>query len=166
MSSLTSPMWLLRDQFLTEDLPGHRHLRGFALAHLVPAALVAGLLYARDVQMTNADWLLAATSILTGLTFSMTTTFWSKSIDARSDPTKALNAQVLTILDENLTHLQWTVLVGVVSTATLALTSLLADPVTGAATWATTLCGGLVIYLITLVGVALHRFSEAAVILR
>jgi hypothetical protein len=165
MSSLISPLQIVRDQFL-EERAGKNHLLLGRLLSFVPAAVVAAALLWRDVQLLNAGWLLTATSILTGLTFSMTTTFWGKTIDARDDPKKALNARILGILDDNLHHLQWTVMVGVISTGVLALTSLFADPMKGAPAAVTAVCGALVVYLITLVGLALQRFAEAAVILR
>lgn len=164
--SLISPLHLAQEQFLRQSDAGRRRLRIAQIVYLLPAIVVVAVVVVVGTRMLNAGWLLTATSILTGLTFSMTTTFWGKSIDARRSPQWATNSQILETIDENKYHLMWTVLVGVLSTASLALTSVFANPTSGAPVWATALCAGLFIYLLTLVVGAIQRFAEAALILR
>lgn len=139
-------------------------LRLSQLALLVPAGLVSLIVVIREVRLSNPAGLLTATSILTGLTFSMATTFWAKSIDARDRPDQALNSRVLDALDTTRTHLIWTVVVGVAATAVFALISVFAP--SGAPVWISATGAGLVIYMLTLVGAALHRFYVTAFILR
>lgn len=160
--SLISPARVVHDHFIDGD----DHLRFGQLFWIIPGVMTAGFVVGRQVQITNAAFLLAATSILAGMTFTMTVTFWNKSLDARRDPTRALQADILKSIDENLQHLVWTVLVGVSSTGFFALVALFASPTSGAPVWASAICGGLLMYLITLVGLALHRFAEAALTLR
>lgn len=160
--SLISPSRVLHDHFLDSN----DHVRVGQLAWILPGLVTAGFVVGREVRITNAAFLLAATSILAGMTFTMTVTFWNKSLDARRDPSRALQGDILKSIDGNLQHLVWTVLVGVASTAFYALVALFADPAAGAPVWASAVCAGLLIYLITLVGLALHRFAEAALTLR
>ncbi|MCM0619824.1 hypothetical protein [Nocardioides bruguierae] len=89
---------------------------------LGPAGIVCGLVLALEVQLVAAAPLLTATSILTGLTFSMTTTLWSRNIDARRDPDIALHAEKLSMLDGMLNHLIEAVMAGMAATAALVVT--------------------------------------------
>lgn len=158
--SLISPTRVLHDQFIQQS-----RVKKVEFVWMLPAALVSGFALGRGVELQSAALLLTATSILTGLTFSMTTTFWSKNIDARRDPQRALDALTLNVLDRNLTHLLWTVSVGVTATGVLAVTAVFTGTM-GAPSWVTAICAFFIVYLVTLVGVALHRFTEAALLLR
>lgn len=171
------PLAVPRDQFTHHRSPyTRRSPRWSQLLLLLPGALTG--LAAGWVQppMTQvAPGLLTATSILTGFTFAMATTFWNKSIDARRDPRWATSTDVLDLLDNARTHLTWTVFVGVISVAVLALFSLFGhSEVQG---WLVTimavvtragsgLAGFLVVYLITLVAAALKTFNEAVAVLK
>lgn len=164
---MISPLHLAQEQFLSRDDRGHgRKLRWSELLWCLPAVVAAFTVVHCGTRMTTASGLLTATSILTGLTFSMTTTFWSRSVDARRDPNYATNGPVLNTLDRSRDHLMWTVFVGVVAAGALAMTSIFAGGTKGAPVPVTALCAALVIYLVTLVGVALQRFAEAALTLR
>jgi hypothetical protein len=108
--------------------------------------------------------LLTATSILTGLTFTMALRFWERSIDARSDPDALADGYRLQVLDKMRTHLIWTVMVGVVATAFLALCLIFAvGPLNPQLSF---IAAFLVTYQVLLVGGALFRFSELAYYLR
>lgn len=122
-----------------------------------------------------APGLLTATSILTGFTFGMATTFWNKSIDARRDPKWATGTDVLNLIDDARNHLIWTVFIGVASVAVLTLFSLFGHStvsgwLVGPAAWAsgigTGLAAFLVIYSITLVAASLCTFNAAVAILK
>lgn len=161
-----SPLRIAADQFRPEEpISGRRQADPRALAFTIPALVVAIIVVAKQTHLTAAPVLLTSTSILTGLTFTMTTTFWSRSLDARKDPATATRAVILQTLDDARHHLLWTVLVGLATTGVLALTALFASE-KGAVVWASALCAALVIYLLTLVGVAVQRFAEAAMTLR
>lgn len=158
--SLISPTRVLHDQFIEQ-----RRVKKLEFVWLLPAVLVSGFTFGRGIELQNAALMLTATSILTGLTFSMSTTFWGKAIDARHDPKRALDPLVLDVLDRNLNHLLWTVGVGVLATGVLAVTALFSG-VGGVPPLVTAVVALLVVYLVTLVGVALQRFAEAALLLR
>lgn len=140
-------------------------LRPVQILLATPALAVGAVVIVRSVHLTNLAGLLTATSILTGLTFSMATTFWTKSIEARRRPDQALNERILTSLDETRTHLVWTVVIGLAATAALALISVF-SPGGSAPVWVSAIAAALVIYMLTLVGAALHKFYVTAFILR
>jgi len=149
---------------LDSEVAGHTRLRRLQFVYLLPA-LVTGLAVGYfDTKLSNAALLLTSTSILTGLTFSMSATFWSRSIDARRDPQSAGEARVLSLLDETRNHLIWTVMVGIISTGALSLVAIFSAGV--APVWVSAVCSFLVIYMITLVAGALQKFAEAALTLR
>lgn len=162
---LSSPLLIPRDQF-TEHVIGRRmpKLRVTQFLLMLPAVVVAGFSAGFGVRLSSPAGLLTATSILTGLTFSMATTFWTKSIDARSRPDQALNSRVLDELDSTRTHLIWTVAVGVTATAVLAIISLFWP--SGAPVAISAAAAALIIYMLTMVGVALHRFYITSIVLR
>lgn len=159
--SLISPLHVAAEQFVRDKRPRYGQLFWF-----VPGLITATAIVAQETRIMNAAFLLAATSIMAGMTFTMTMTFWNKSLEARRDPAKALQADVLTTIDDNLNHLVWTVMVGVSATGLFALVAMFADPVKGAPVAISAVCAGALLYLITLVGVALQRFAEAALTLR
>lgn len=133
---------------------------------LVPAAVLAAAALLFDVRFTQASGLFTATAITTGLTFSMATTFWTKSVEARRDPDRALDASVLNTLDRNRNDLIWTVAVGLLATAWLAGVSIFDAGPKGAAPIITAVSAFLVIYLLTLVGNALRNFARAVLLVR
>jgi hypothetical protein len=163
---------LLVDQFTEQPAGrGHRKFRRAQALLLLPALIVALLVVALHVEVSAVAPLLTATSIMTGLTFTMALRFWERSVDARRDPFLATDGERLALLDDMRTHLVWTVLVGVISTAWLALMVLFADtappkwlsvgPTLGAVG-----ASALVIYLVTLVGGVLVQFYTAGYALR
>jgi hypothetical protein len=162
---LSSPLLIPRDQF-TEPGAGRRmpRLRIAQLLLMLPAVVVGGFSAGVGIHLSSPAGLLTATSILTGITFSMATTFWTKSIEARRRPDQALNSRVLDELDTTRTHLIWTVAVGVTATALLALISVFWP--SGAPIAVSAVAAALIIYMLTMVGMALHRFYVTSIILR
>lgn len=171
------PLAVPRDQFTRHRSPyTRRSPRWGQLLLLIPGCLTGLAAWWVQPPMTQvASGLLTATSILTGFTFAMATTFWNKSIDARRDPRWATSADVLDLLDNARNHLIWTVFVGVISVAVLALFSLfghsevhgwLADVMVLATRAGSAFAGFLVVYLITLVAAALKTFNEAVAVLK
>jgi hypothetical protein len=166
MSQIT-PLQILRDHMSLEPggedrLPGQAALA--ALSVLV-ALVAAGLVIHFHVRSTGLGALLTATSIMTGLSFSMALRFWEKSIDARSDPNIIFDDERRNVLDTMRTLLLWTVLSGVVSSAWLAGVVLVAgsDPAT---TWASAVGAGAVSYQLTYVLRSLVALYSAAYTLR
>ena len=161
------PRLLLRDQFGTS-----RNLEGSPWSRVVWSEVVlAGLAAVPAVavvtlaaQVVAVAGLLTATSILTGLTYTMALRFWERSIDARSDPIYLADGQRLYVIDKMRAHLVWTVLVGVVATGYLGLAVIF---VSGAApVWSSAVMTFLVLYQVILVGGALLRFYELSYLLR
>ena len=131
---------------------------------LVPAVVYGIVVWLTHSHLTGFPALLTATSILTGLIFTMALRFWERSIDARVDPVLAVNGNMLRLLDNLRTHLVWTVFIGVLSTAWLA--SLAIFVVQAAPLWASAVATALFIYQVTLVAGSLLQFYEASYSLR
>jgi hypothetical protein len=109
--------------------------------------------------------LLTATSILTGLTFTLALRFWERSVDARRDPLQARDGKRLTLLDRMKSHLVWTVIIGVLSTLILTLSALFVDPAC-VPTSVGVVTSFAVVYQISLVAGALLEFYRASYDLR
>lgn len=91
-----------------------------ALLCFILAVMAGVIIWLLGIETTALGALLTATSIMTGLTFTMAMRFWERSIDARSDPDVVFNTERLNTLDSMRTTLLWTVLAGLISTAWLA----------------------------------------------
>lgn len=102
--------------------PQKARRRGIAAAFLcILFAVAAGVtVWLLAIETTALGALLTATSIMTGLTFTMAMRFWERSIDARSNPDLVFNTERLDTLDSMRTTLLWTVLAGLISTTWLA----------------------------------------------
>ncbi len=162
--STVSAQQILKDTFLTESSNGHKRPQTLQLLYVVPGAAVAVAVALVRPPVFPTSTLLTATSILTGLTFTMALTFWKQSIDARRDPLFATDASRLNLLDRMRAHLVWTVFVGVVSTATMVVTAIFTSH---AVPLGVVMAGGfLAVYQITLVGGALLEFYRASYDLR
>lgn len=118
MSQIT-PTQVVRDHLsLDSDEPGEKARSVVVfLAGVVLAAAVGVVVWLLGVETNANGALLTATSIMTGLVFTMTMRFWERSIDARSDPDLLFDAPRRTTIDTMRTMLLWTVFAGVLSTA-------------------------------------------------
>jgi len=134
------------------------------LALVATATIPAALVFVFSVKIPVLSGLLTATSILTGLTFTMALRFWERSIDARTNAGTLADGPRLQVLDKMRAHLVWTVLVGVAGTAFLALGVIFTA--TTPSVWLSAVAAFLVIYQVLLVGGALLRFYELAYVLR
>ena len=145
MSPITS-IQLVRDHLsLGPQYEGRR--AGSILLALLPIALAAGVAIAvimLGISSTGIGALLTATSIMTGLTFTMALRFWERSLDARSNEDMMYENKRF-ILDHMRTLLLWTVVSGVISSGWLAAVALIAgkDPATP---WASGVAAALVSY--------------------
>lgn len=172
-----SPLAVPRDQFTsyTSRVTPRRPRWGQTWL-LVPAVVVGVTAWLLRPSMAQvAPGLLTAISILTGFTFTMAITFWTKTIEARRDPSWATDRESLQAIDQARTHMIWTVLIGVLAVALLALFSIFGhvdapSRFAGAASFLTRLATAFVsllaIYLITLVGAALRMFNQLVTILK
>lgn len=172
-----TPLAVPRDQFIrSTSSVGRRQFRWGQVVLLLPGLLTAAAAWVLRPSMPGvAPGLLTVTSILTGFTFAMANTFWAKSIEARRDPRWAVDHQALDSIDTTRTHMMWTVAVGVATVAILTIFTLFGAVVVpghlGLVLQAISrigeaAAGGLVMYLICLVGVALYLFNRAVTILK
>lgn len=172
-----TPLAVPRDQFLrSTSSVGRRRLRWGQLLLLVPGLLTGvAVWFAQPPLPQLSAGVLPATAILTGFTFAMANTFWTKSVEARRDPRWAVDAQALDSIDDTRNHMIWTVAIGVLTVAILVIFALFGTTVIpgriGAVLQVLTrlgeaLAGALVLYLVTLVSAGLHLFNRAVAILK
>lgn len=140
-------------------------LPGTLFATSVVAGFAALL---NDVRLTELGGLLTATSVFTGLVFALALEFWSRSIDARSNPTYLDDGgRRLPLFDEMRTYLLITVAVGVLSTATLgALIVFGSDGTELLSTWGSAISITLMLYQLLLVLGAVLRMAQTGYLLR
>lgn len=120
MSPITS-LQLVRDHLSITPGSSRRSLSIWLEVGIFGAAVVVGVVvWLLGIETTGAPALLTATSIMTGLTFTMAMRFWERSLDARSNPDLIFDKERKEVLDSMRTVLLWTVLAGVVSTGWLA----------------------------------------------
>jgi hypothetical protein len=163
--SLLSPSRVVTEQFVRpSDGERRGRIRWSSVVALLPGVVTAGAAGLVHARMRDPGLFLAACAIVTGLMFSMATTFWSKSIEARRDSRYVWDGRALDTFDDNRNQLIWTVGVGIAVSACLALTALFAIP--PVPIWLTAIVGGSVIYLLTLTAIALKRFYEAFYLLK
>ena len=145
MSQITS-LQIVRDHLsITPNAP-KRAVNVALEASIVLVAATAGVVvWLLGIETRAAGVLLTATSIMTGLTFTMAMRFWERCLDARSNPDLIIDEERKQVLDSMRTILLWTVLAGILSTAWLAgLALVLGDR--AAAAWSTGLSAALVAY--------------------
>lgn len=162
--SLVPPSQLFRDLARVETAKGVRRDWSW-LVYLGVACIPAVVVFFRAPSVLPVGPLLTATSILTGLTFTLALRFWERSVDARKDPFMATDGARLNLVDRMRTYLLTTVLVGVLSTLVLALVAILGDP-KSTPRGVSVMVTGLFIYQIVLVGASLIEFYRASYDLR
>lgn len=166
MSQIT-PTQVVRDHLaLDSDVPSQktRSIAVFAFG-LVFAALVGVGVWLLGIETNANGALLTATSIMTGLVFTMTMRFWERSLDARSDPDLLFDAPRRTTIDTMRTMLLWTVFAGIASTAWLAVLALVYGTGSSPA-WPTGVSAGLVTYQMFYVVRSLLALYSASYTLR
>lgn len=146
MSQITS-LQVVRDHLSPRagDARKRRNSIGIAAAMLVGAVAAGVAVWQLGVETNAIGGLLTATSIMTGLTFTMAMRFWERSIDARSDPNLIFDEERKAVLDGMRTLLLWTVLAGILSTSWLAALAIFVGTGTACA-WATGIAAGAVTY--------------------
>jgi hypothetical protein len=166
MSQITS-LQVVRDHLALT--PGNESRRSPSLwieaGILSLSALVGVVVWLMGIETDAIGGLLTATSIMTGLTFTMAMRFWERSIDARSNPDLIFDEERKAVLDNMRTLLLWTVLAGMVSTTWLAGLAIFVG--SGAVSaWATGIAAGLVAYLLLYVLRSLLELYWASYTLR
>lgn len=166
MNQIT-PTQVVRDHLaLDSDVAGEtrRNVFGFVVGLMLAAGV--GVAVWLSCLTTDANGaLLAATSIMTGLVFTMAMRFWERSLDARADPDLLFDAPRRNVLDTMRTTLLWTVFAGITSTAWFAALALVYGTATSPA-WVTGISAGLVTYQLFYVVRALLALYSASYTLR
>lgn len=160
--TLLHPTRIFRDQFTRPANIGIGRRVPSLLQSLwvITAAAVGLALWVNNVSTIAVGALLTATSIMTGLTFTMAMRFWERRVDARSDPDIMFDLKRVDLLDAMSTHLLWTVIAGILCTAWLAGAALVSG--TSVADWASGIAGGLFSYQLMLVLHGLVKLYSAA----
>jgi drug/metabolite transporter (DMT)-like permease len=157
---------LLSDQFISVPATtGGRRRPWEQYASVVLGLIGAALVALRGCGTDATGALLSATSILTGLIFTMAMRFWERSIDIRDDPNAFLNPERVGTIDRMRSQLIWTVLCGIVSTSWLAGMALTTGNAVSTV-WAAAVAAGLIVYQLAQVGVALLSLYAASYTLR
>jgi len=166
MSQIT-PSQILRDHLaLSEEAKADRPRKLGLFILFISIALIVGSFVLLMGAKTNAiGVLLTATSIMTGLIFTMAMRFWERSLDARSDPDLLFDTARRTTIDDMRTLLLWTVFAGILSTAYLS--ALVIFIGTGTANeYGTAVAAGLITYQLLYVGRALLSLYSSSYTLR
>ena len=159
--TVLNPTEIFRGQFTKARPLSWKSIRWPEIALFAVALLPGALMLWQDVRTIAVGAVLTATSIITGLTFTMAMRFWERRIDISSAKQTAGYLQRKTLVDEMGTHLIWTVLVGVASTAWAAFGAL----VSGAnlEPWATAVCATLLTYQLLMVAEALLKLYTSSI---
>lgn len=156
-----SPTEIFRGQF-TKSRPLHWKYVRWLEVGLFAVALVPGfLLFFLGVKTIAIGAILTATSIITGLTFTMAMRFWERRIDISSAKQTTGFLERKSLIDEMGTHLIWTVLVGVASTAWAAFSAIVSGEYIEA--WATAICATLLTYQLVMVAEALLKLYTSSI---
>lgn len=152
--TILNPVEILRAQF-THDRQRVwvADIRWSEMGWITLAAAVGVFIGVQDIATVASSAVLTATSIITGLTFTMAMRFWERRIDVASAPQTAGYLQRRKLIERVGTQLIWTVLVGVLSTVWTAFAALVSGD--SVAPWATGVCAGLLSYQMLLVAKSL-----------
>lgn len=159
--TVLNPTEIFRGQFTRTRAVSFRTIRWAEIGLFGLALLVGTAIFLLDVSTIAVGAVLTATSIITGLTFTMAMRFWERKIDISSAPQTAGYLQRKELVDELGTHLIWTVLVGVVSTAWTAFGALVSGE--SLAVWATAVCATFLSYQLLMVAEALLKLYTSSI---
>lgn len=159
--TVLSPTEIFRGQFTKSRPVTFGTIRWQELGLFFLSLVSGGVMLALQISTIAVGAVLTATSIITGLTFTMAMRFWERRVDITTAPQTAGYLQRKALVDELGTHLIWTVLVGVASTAWSAFSAL----VSGAslAVWATAVCATLLTYQLLMVAEALLKLYTSSI---
>jgi branched-subunit amino acid transport protein AzlD len=159
--TVLNPTEIFRGQFTKARPVSWKSLRWPEIALFGASLLPGALMLLLNVSTIAVGAVLTATSIITGLTFTMAMRFWERRVDISSAKQTAGYLQRKALVDELGTHLIWTVLVGVVSTAWAAFGALVSGP--NLAPWATAVCATLLTYQLLMVAEALLKLYTSSI---
>lgn len=160
--TILHPAEILRGQFTHEGQSSLvRSIRWTEWSLVLVAVAAGSILFALHVETIAAGAVLTATSILTGLTFTMALRFWERRVDIQSAPQKTGYTSRRELIQELSTHLIWTVFVGVVSTAWTGFAALVSDR--SLASWATAITATLLTYQLLLVAESLGKMYTSSI---
>ena len=166
MSQITPARVVLDHLALTPQARPDRKVKLGLFVALAAASVVVGLTVGiAGIRTNGIAGLLTATSIMTGLVFTMAMRFWERSLDARSDPDMIFDHKRRNTTDDMRTLLLWTVFAGMVSTAWLGALAIVVGT-QHADAWATGVAAGLVTYQLLYVGRSLVSLYSASYTLR
>lgn len=159
--TVLSPTEIFRGQFTKARPVSWRALRWPEIGLFVLSLVPGGLIFWLQVSTIAVGAVLTATSIITGLTFTMAMRFWERRVDITTAPQTAGYLERKVLVDELGTHLIWTVLVGVASTAWSAFGALVSGQ--SLAVWATAVCAALLSYQLLMVAEALLKLYTSSI---
>lgn len=153
---------ILRSQFMHGNRsPWYRRLKWLQMGLVLLSVAVGIFIFCLAVRTVSVGSILTATSIITGLTFTMAMRFWEKRIEITSAPQVAGFTERRAIIIDSGTHLIWTVLVGVSCTAWTAFAAMVSGD--NISPWATAVCAGLLSYQLLLVALALLKLYTSSI---
>ncbi|ANP73540.1 hypothetical protein [Cryobacterium arcticum] len=166
MNQIT-PLQVVRDHLaLSPQFKNERPRKlGVFIVLVFIATAVAATVWLLGIETDAMGSLLTATSIMTGLVFTMAMRFWERSLDARSDPDLIFDEKRRNTLDDMKTLLLWTVFAGIVSTAFLAGVAINVGAAKASA-WTTGVAAGLISYQLLYVSRALLSLYSSSYTLR
>jgi hypothetical protein len=159
--TVLNPTEIFRGQFVRTRTVSLATLRWAEIGLFSLSLLAGAAIFFLNVSTIAVGAVLTATSIITGLTFTMAMKFWEKRIDISSAPQTAGYLQRKEIVDELGTHLIWTVLVGVMSTTWAAFGALVSGQ--SLAVWATAICATLLAYQLLMVAESLLKLYTSSI---
>ena len=161
MTSLSSTE-ILRGQFTHARMPfSLKNIRWGEIGLFGLSLGIGAVLYFLNVSTIAVGAVLTATSIITGLTFTMAMRFWERRIEINSAPQTAGYLQRKELIELLGTHLIWTVFVGVLSTAWAAFAALVSGE--DLAVWATAVCATLLSYQLLMVAESLLKLYTSSI---
>lgn len=159
--TILNPGEILRAQFTyDQESKSLRSVRWVEFAWVGIATGVGVLIALLGIATVAAGAVLTATSIITGLTFTMAMRFWERRIEIASAPQTAGYLARRRLIENMGRQLIWTVLAGVVSTVWTAFAAIVSGE--SVAPWATGVCAGLLAYQLILVAKSLlHLYTSS-----
>jgi branched-subunit amino acid transport protein AzlD len=159
--TVLNPAEIFRGQFTKSRPVTFGSIRWPEIALFLLSLLPGALMLLLNVSTIAVGAVLTATSIITGLTFTMAMRFWERRIDISAAAQTAGYLKRKALVDELGTHLIWTVLVGVASTAWAAFSALVSG--SSLAPWATAVCAALLSYQLLMVAEALLKLYTSSI---
>ena len=164
LSPVASPTGVVRDQWDTLRVGRSKKRRDYgaiAVIYVIPMlfGICAGI-WGNPVVDTAA--LLAAVAVYTGLIFNLSFNVFDKSLAIRNDPFREGDEVTLELVDELFANVNYTVVVGLITTAVLVSASLFPAPdhIAWVARVTVAIVAGLSAHLFLMSGMIIKRFRS------